>query len=189
MHESKDCVADDDLRMTTFCQFSYSNKKNPKQTGHGTVMGCQKSDHDNPSQATMDNMKQIAADKLRVKLADVQVEASCRAIGAWSSEMTVDELMTKKMASNCSPTFSLNDVTGHTQFSCRYLGAAPDENGVMGVNPSRTWQGRLATCSTATDSASVEGDIKKVAQQMMGGKAAGIDISKIQCTSFTRPML
>ena len=187
LHESRDCDADPDLRMTTFCRFDYSNTARPTQKGHASMLGCQRGDHDQPNALTLQTMKDVAAEALGVGADRVDVRANCHALGAWSSELTADELMAKKMASNCSPTFSLNDVTGFLTFTCRYTGQAAGEDGTPGSNAQRTWKGQIATCSRANDAHQTEADVKKIAQRMMGGQEAGIDITKIQCNSYEHP--
>lgn len=188
VYESKDCLNDVDSRMTTFCRFHYADKRDPKTTIEtASMMGCQKSNHDEPSSDTMRTMKAIAAKNTGLDADNVVVRTSCHALGAWGSELTTDELMSKKMTSNCAPTFSLNEVTGYVSFSCRYTGQAPGESGKLGSNANRVWSGQLATCSRAGDADQQESDVKKVAQRMMGGLEGGIDISKIQCTTTELP--
>lgn len=187
VYESQDCDADPDTRMTTFCRFDYRDVHRPAKKGHASMLGCQRSNHDQPSALAMRSMRSVAAGALNTDVANVDVRASCHAIGAWSSELTADELMSKKMASNCSPTFNLNDVTGFLTFTCRYTGDAPGSDGTPGSNEQRTWKGQIATCSRANDAQQTEADVKKIAQRMMGGAEAGIDITKIQCNSYEHP--
>ena len=176
-----------DSRVMHVCEFSYANSSDggaPPQKG--SLLSCQPSDMDGETDAkTLRSMREMAVGAAG-ELAEVDPKSvSCRPMAQPKGiDLTGKELLEKGMASNCGPSFDLRNVSGTTDFVCRYMGTGKSDEGGAGSNPFRTWKGKIASCD-AGDSSQTQEDVRKIAFEMMGGKDAGLEKKYVLCDSMT----
>lgn len=102
-------------------------------------------------------------------------------------QLSAKELIRRKCASNCGPTFDMRNFTTINKYSCQYYGEQVDEFGQKGYKFSDRMTGHLASCDEGGFDRRTEEDIRElVAYQMDNGKYK-IDKSKIRCDTLSAP--
>ena len=174
--ESDNCTGID-ARITTHCRFQFESGEN---AGEASMFSCQTGNHDRSDDLTNSSFLKHAESAFGEGA--LVTNSKCHPMGAWSSDVPVEQLLEKQMASNCSPDYNMRNVTGITQFTCRYLGEATVD-GKQVSNPFKQWSGRIASCDG--DSDRTYEDVVKLGHRMMGGRDNNIDINKVQCNLLT----
>lgn len=102
-----------------------------------------------------------------------------------------DGWISRRMASNCAPHYSLSEVRHVNHFKCHYMGEGVDADGKVIKNPYKSWKGRLPSCDDASLEVSddVMDDIRSLAYYAADGEASKMDKSQFVCEVMSTPMM
>lgn len=175
--------------------FFAHNQANDTQEFQSFMLSCQKGGIDTPDDDTLQSMKRAASSALSkqtstdVKESEIKIDAHGIALGVQGVKNSATELSKRKMASNCGPTYNLNNITNHNRFVCRYLGTGIDEKGRKVQNPYQTWKGTLPSCEDSMEvSDDVEADVRRLAWEAAGGEEAQLDVNQFLCSIQSIPL-
>lgn len=180
---------------TTMFTYIAHDKKHLDHQFHSFMLSCQTTHMEEPDKETLKNMQSIATDALAHKYNEsaseinVEIEANGITLGSASTKDSASELARRRMASNCAPTYSLNNVTSHNRFTCRYLGKGLDDKGKWVQNPFQTWKGVLPSCDrTFKIGDDVVEDVKKYVWEAAGGEEAKLNVDEFSCSIHSIPI-
>lgn len=179
---------------TTMFTYIAHDKKHMDHQFHSFMLSCQTAHVEEPDKVTLQNMQSIATDAMAHQYnkpaseINVEIEANGVALGS-STKDSASEISRRRMASNCGPTYNLNNVTSYNRFTCRYLGKGLDDKGRWVQNPFQTWKGTLPSCDrTFKIGDDVEEDIKKYAWEAASGEEAKLDVNQFVCSIHSIPI-
>ena len=192
-YRSPNCKADQ--TPTSLFTFFAHNQHDKAHEFHSFMLSCQPHHLDTPDDETMKNMKRVSSMALskqhgkEIDDKDLSIDAHGITLGLQGVKSIASEVSKRRMATNCGPTYNLNDITAHNRFTCRYLGKGLDDKGRMVQNPFQTWKGTLASCDdTLAISDDVESDIRKLAWEAAGGEEAKLDVNQFLCSIQSLPI-
>ena len=107
-----------------------------------------------------------------------------------STREAADELSFRRMASNCGPTYRLNDVTSYNKFKCNYIGEGVDDRGNVVRNPFQSWKGTLPSCDRSlVVEDSVMDDVRTLAWDAASGEEAALNKNEFVCSIVSIPIM
>ena len=174
--------------------FSFTTEAGASQIS-GFIKSCQSHTQERPDDITLKQMRTIGAEELKKK--GVRVPASALEIVAHSIplapsfESSAEQISIKRMATSCSPSYDLNNITSYNHYSCTYQGTGLDETGrrVKGSTYQK-WKGILPSCDHSIPiSGELEADIRKLVWHRAGGKEADLDVNQFNCRISSIPQL
>jgi len=168
-------------------------------TVSGFVETCSDASGGKPDYGTHTFITDLARSKLPgsslIQNSNVSVECTTNTHKAFAHgspttqpTLSVKELHKHRMASNCAPTFDLNNVIHINRYSCQYYGERQDDYGNKGYNLGDRIDGFLASCDSEGYDPRTETDIRNLVAEQLGGPEDGIDPSKVRCEITSVPM-
>ena len=190
---SRNANCEADAPATCVCHFVAEHREDPLLRMEGSVLSCK------PQMSGLDSstsllMQQKAAASFSGAGAsfnasdfDIKEHVCYGGGGAGETQLSIDELLKYKMASNCAPRFDISNVTQYNRYSCQYYGERIDEHGNRGHNVGDRMTGILASCDGGGHDPRTEADIRAIVAHQMGDSAPNVDLSKIRCDIMSLP--